>query len=231
MNTRIFVKDGYYNINKITDYNPLGDGLTNVELVKIVDGDAFISERTVITNKLTKWEYLNTSFTYRRGGSTVPLDPVKNTTDSSYALVVGKDTRIGSNSDYSIISGTDNIIGPDSPSSTILGGSGNTIDSSAGTSLIFGSNNSFIGAGAGGSLIIGADNVTITEPNTFVIGDLVIKDGIIQTSADIIDGGDNETRSLFSNFPYELIEGGDDEVRTQFPQNPQNVIDGNGDTL
>ena len=41
LNARIFVKDSYYHINKIVDYNPLGDGLTRVELIKIIPSTPF----------------------------------------------------------------------------------------------------------------------------------------------------------------------------------------------
>jgi len=41
LNARIFIKDSYYNINKITDYKPLEDGLTTVELLRIEQGSEF----------------------------------------------------------------------------------------------------------------------------------------------------------------------------------------------
>lgn len=37
LNTKIFIKDSYYYINKIKDYNPTINGLTEVELLKIKD--------------------------------------------------------------------------------------------------------------------------------------------------------------------------------------------------
>ena len=41
LNARIYVKDSWYHINKIVDYNPLGNGLTKVELIKIIPSTDF----------------------------------------------------------------------------------------------------------------------------------------------------------------------------------------------
>jgi hypothetical protein len=40
-NSKIFVLDSYYYVNKITDYNPLKNQVTTVELIKIVEGLAW----------------------------------------------------------------------------------------------------------------------------------------------------------------------------------------------
>ena len=54
LNTRIFIKDSYYVINKIIDYKPLEDGLTTVELLYIKQGTDFeieepASDETFVT--------------------------------------------------------------------------------------------------------------------------------------------------------------------------------------
>lgn len=50
---RIFIKDSYYYLNKIIDYNPLIKGVTKVELLKIVDGVTFIGTSDPIFGSAT----------------------------------------------------------------------------------------------------------------------------------------------------------------------------------
>lgn len=52
-NTKIFVKDSYYYVNKIIDYKPLQYTTTQVELIKINDGIKWISEGDGISEPIT----------------------------------------------------------------------------------------------------------------------------------------------------------------------------------
>tara|TARA_R110002167_G_scaffold54889_3_gene156372 strand:- start:2458 stop:6339 length:3882 start_codon:yes stop_codon:yes gene_type:complete len=44
LNSKIWVKDSYYYISKIIDYNPIEKGLTKIDLIKVVDGVSFVRD-------------------------------------------------------------------------------------------------------------------------------------------------------------------------------------------
>ena len=59
LNTKIYVGNSYYYINKIVDYNPLNDELTKVEFLKINEGVSFVGDSNPkgigeLTDKLEK---------------------------------------------------------------------------------------------------------------------------------------------------------------------------------
>lgn len=250
MQTRIWVKDSYYNINKISDYNPLGDGLTKVELVKINAGTSFVAEKNISGTKLTKWEYLNRDDKYRKDNETKSKKS-KNTIDSPNTKVIGDKNRISEKSNYVFISGRDNFVGTENNETSIISGSNNSIGSGTNNSMILGSTDSTIESGADNSFIIGGSNQVVSQPNTTQIGDLVtinnqyvkigdvtisttgieIGDSFSITSPNLIEGGFDEVRTLFPQNVYTLLEGGLDEVRTPFPENIPYLVDGGSDSV
>jgi hypothetical protein len=151
LNAKIFIKDSYYNINKIVDYNPLGNGLTSVELIKIIPNTTYIDESVVVsvpTNELMN----------------LRLDSSGNQDNSSDSLIKGRSNYIGVGSDGSIVTGDSNRIENDVRNATISGGSNNTIIS-----------------GLENVAIIGSSDQTITKSNTTIIGGITIQDGVIST--------------------------------------------------
>lgn len=162
LNSKIWVRDSYFYINAIRDYNPIKTGLTKVELLKIVDGVAYTGETTEKEEIRTPYENSSVLRT------APPEDVTTNTVDSTDVLVTGNNNRIGFNSEGSIITGANNSIGDNNTNTSIIGGSGNTIDSDV--------SNSFI---------IGANNKTISQDNETWIGDLNVVDGVIQSLADV----------------------------------------------
>ena len=172
MNAKVFVKDSYYRINKIVDYNPLKEGLTKVELSKIVDGIAYEGEETPwIPKEEPKspikrrpfWRYWST---YR--------DYNANNINSIDSLTYGRGNNIGAYSNNSFTTGNFNWIGSYSPSSTIMGGDNNTIESNSVGASIFSSTNSTITAQATNSFIVGATDKVVDEPNTIALGNSTI---------------------------------------------------------
>ena len=163
LNSKIWVKDSYYFINAIKDYNPTNSELTKVELLKIVDGVAFTSETSVNDENRNPYEGSdNTAVpTVSQGGG-------GNTINSYDTLVVGTNNTIGFNSESTIVTGTNNAIGDNNTSSVILGGDNNIIDS-----------------GVTNSYIIGASNKTISQDNESWVGDINIVDGVVQSMADV----------------------------------------------
>ena len=147
LNARIFVKDSYYNINKIVDYKPLEDGLTKVELLRIEQGAEFTPETTILpTPFLSTYDasYTNTS------NSTGPFrSSVSSNVNSRDVMALGRRNYVGSGSS-GVIVGDDNTIGGNSTGVNVTG------------------NNNTVSSGLENVTIVG-DNQTVTESNTSII--------------------------------------------------------------
>ena len=156
LNSRIFVRDAYYYINKIKDYNPIVKRNTKVELLKVKEANTFAE--------------LDIEIGLGDGGDTAPYtgDDVRtpiNSTDEPIVgiddgIVIGTETQVFSSSNYSLALGEENTIGSASPYSMIIG-SNNTISSRV-----------------SGGFIFGTSNKTITEANTGYIGETFYRNGL-----------------------------------------------------
>ena len=157
LNSRIFIKDSYYIINKIVDYKLLEDGLTTVELSRIEQGSTFTP--TISTPTINIAPSNQTLAT--QNNSTVGAfntNPT-NTLNSVNVLAIGDNNSVGSSSS-AIVNGNNNIVGGDVKSVNVAG-SNNTVQS-------------------------GLKNVTeirnrinVTRICTTAIGDLIIQSGQI----------------------------------------------------
>jgi len=211
MNAKIFIKDSYYHVSKIYDYNPIKNTLTKVDLIKVVETLSFVKKLKTIPIKSTT----DTILTNRDGGLTTnaPVISVgtskKNNLASTDLLVNGSNNNVAMRTNGSMIIGNFNRIGPNADNVGIIGGDKN-----------------IIAGGVGNSYIIASNNRVVTKSNEVWIGDLHIVDGVVVSSADVIEGGLNEVRSLFPQNSFEVIEGGLNELRTSFPNNIENYIDG-----
>ena len=144
LNARIFIKDSYYNINKITDYKPLEDGLTTVELLRIEQGSEFTP--TTSTNPFETTS-IDTSLAVTSVGPFIASP--ENEVSSINVMALGVRNYVGSGSS-GIINGNDNVVGGNSTGVNITG------------------NNNTVGAGVSNVTIVG-DNQTVNESDTSVI--------------------------------------------------------------
>ncbi len=253
LNATIFVKDSYYHVNKIKDYNPLENGLTTVELIKIVEGVAFVPSTLVSdgtgNGNPTGEELMRLTVSDINGvsNSSKVITDKENSVQSEFTNVSGIGNRIEQHSPLTTIRGRDNTIGGKSPNASIfgdnniinqnneraviMGGNNNIIDDNTTNSIIMGGNGNTISANIKNAFIIGADNKTVTEENEIWVGDLHILNGKIVSSANVVEGGINELRSSFPDNEFNLIDGGEDELRDPFPENLENLIDGGEDKL
>ena len=168
--TKIFVLDSYYYVNKIVDYKPLQNGVTKVELIKIVDGVA--------------WEPRKTT-------STVSTKPIlANTFDNIVIAGNGNNTGGGG-----VVIGSGNVGGGISVKGNRLSSFkyalvGDDNVSSGDAQLLVGSNNTVVGDK---SSVIGGDNNSILNSNSFIAsgdGNSITADGV-----GVIIGGSGNTIS------------------------------------
>ena len=160
LNARIFIKDSYYVINKITDYKPLESGLTKVELLQIDKGTTFTPTDTPPTVNFTTANQLSI-------GTTKPVVNTNksrngNNINTRQANVIGGNNYMGAGSSGTI-NGNNNTIGGNSTGINVQG-NGNTVSS-----------------GLQNVTIVGNDT-TVTESNTSVINGVVFNNGLITST-------------------------------------------------
>ena len=108
--SKIWVHDNYYNINRIIDYNPNGNGLTKVELITVDEGIKFApssfdstSTATTVTLQGVKHNWVTNWATVQKSQSNSLFgERVTNT------LVLGGDNKIQAASNSSIVLGDNN---------------------------------------------------------------------------------------------------------------------------
>ena len=180
LNARIFIKDSYYTINKITDYKPLEDGLTTVELLRIEKGTTFQPTTTDLNFSLSS---LNTSVNTSPSGPFI-ASPY-NEVSSSNILMLGENNYVGSGSS-GIITGNNNTVGGDALNVNVQG------------------NNNIIEDGVSNVVIVG-DNQTVTESNVSIINGNVLSEETAERIFTEIEIGDwNMDSTSFSGVSHSL---------------------------
>ena len=189
-NSKIFIKDSYYYVNSIKDYSPLTDGLTTVELIKIVDGVTYEPQGVIYGANgerppLKPWvkdpfDFSGPTLPYKPTRPYISLGSTNTFPEENTGVIIGEgntvtykrqnDTTIATFSEYgrNFILGDDNVVLTDK--SAVIGGDNNTI----------------IGEG---SLVLGGDNVTMIADNSFAIA----TSGVTISTSNTIYLGDNIT--------------------------------------
>lgn len=149
---QILIDNTYWRLNKINDYNPLKDGLTKVELIKVRDVRSIEVETSTLGNNQTI-------------GNTTPIEVVpvrkslvkvnRNVFPQFNGSVKGKNNIIQESANNFKVIGDSNKIGAGSNKVTILG------------------NNNEVTNGASNVVIINSDNQQVTTDNVTIIDGLV----------------------------------------------------------
>lgn len=158
--TKIFIVDSYYYVNKIIDYKPLNNGLTKVELIKIIDGVTWkpkVSTRPITfrpDKPINQFVDLAVGFNNTGTGVVIGSNNVSggkvqvgSFSTLNRSLVVGDNNVLVG--DAGLVVGSNNNVSTDF--STVLSGSGNVITEP-------------------NIVLIAANNVTATQSNTVYIG-------------------------------------------------------------
>ena len=191
-NVKIFIKDSYYYLNKISGFDPTNNKPTLVELIKIVDGVTFIPSKKKVTKDIrTDWEIadeIRKPYTSRKNGNN------DNTSDT--LIGTGEGNYIGTNTKAVISNGSNNYIADGVVNSGILGG-----------------NDCFIPSRITNSWIIGSDDRTITQDNEIWLGDIHIINGVVESNINLIQGPQNGLLNLFSESVINRVRGPVDGLR------------------
>lgn len=195
---QIIIDNSYWRLNKVMNYNPFKDGLTKVELIKVIDVTPFVVESKsigsggTITNGV---DIIKRPFTgkVRRGS---------NTGAEFLGSVQGYNNIISDSVSEYFVQGNNNVIGEGSTNITIIG------------------NDNFVQSGLHNVTIINTNGASVTQSNTTYVNN------VEQSGSKIIEGGLNEVRSLSASNPILIVDGGADIVSNTFSQTGINIVDG-----
>lgn len=175
-NTKIFILDSYYYVNKIIDYKPLNNSVTTVELIKTTQGVQWkpIRKIPVIKKPIT----IKTDV--KSPGISVGVGNVGGTGN----VVVGSNNILGGTTikdgttrqNTSLVVGNNNSVVADN---TIVTGDKNIVVSDK--SLVIGDNNNV----TGDNVIVFGDNVTTSESNVMIVSQtMLVTSNYISASRD-----------------------------------------------
>ncbi len=203
---KFFFNNTLHILNKIRDFDPSNDELTECEFLRLIEGQAFVPQEKV-TN----------------GGNNVAFDtgeqtPVPNGLEQSFnnvfnptnnQQVIGEDNFVSDDATAIEIVGDNNSVGGGSENVSILASSGVIVE-----------------GGASNVTVIGTSNIVVTESGfTIVNGVQITQDGIIVQSARV-DGGENTVTPLTASTKWQRIEGSLNEVRSPDATSPAFRLDG-----
>lgn len=195
---QIIIDNSYWRINKVMNYNPFKDGLTKVELIKVIDITPLQPESVTIgtvgtiINGLERIKLPNMS----KGRSSA------NTGDVFSGTVYGANNGISPSAFNYMVQGNNNVIGEGSTNVTILG------------------NDNFVQSGLHNVALINTNGATVLTSNTTYVN------GIQQSGSTILEGGLNEVRALTASSPVFIVDGGEDIVSNIFNTIGINIVEG-----
>jgi hypothetical protein len=196
---QIQIDNSYWRINEVKDYNPFKEGLTKVELFKVIVKeplkiDTFqvgISKK--IDDGLGK---VNAPVVKKlqRSGNIYP--------QFNGGTVSGKRNRVGDSTTTFMVQGSDNVIGEGSSNITIIG------------------DRNEVGGGLHNVRIIGTDGATVSRSN------VTYMNGEEQVNGYIIEGGEDVIRATDAGGTIYVVDGMADEVQEQYGESSIYVVDG-----
>jgi hypothetical protein len=223
----IWIRDSYWLLNKIVDYNASENGLTKCELIKSINSPKYNESYTVIPPYLSDVQVSNPIRSVKGTPfiQNVAMGNFENGNWGYSSLLYGQDNNIMSNVKNSEIQGNINVIGTSAENVTIKGNF-NFVGGNAKNVYIQGSENS-VNAGCINISLINCNNVKILEGISNVsISNLTnqiidrsnitftntynfFEEGYQIKAADIIDGGENIVIEPLSQqeYPIDLVDG------------------------
>jgi len=177
----ILVDNTYYRVHKIHDFDPTGQNLTKVELLKL--SAPTISFNTAVTTTDTT---INIIPIVEKPSFAISLGRNNNLDVTSKGIIIGDNSTLREG-DQSL------IIGDNSSGGKLIIGDGNRGQDG---SVILGSGNT-ISDGINAT-IIGNDKRVTTDG--VYIGDMKIVNGVILTEGGVVDGGVIETDGVYNQY-------------------------------
>jgi hypothetical protein len=195
---QIVIDNAYWRLNMVSDYNPFKEGLTKVELIKIIEKDKLKVETFTLGRPTTT-----------SNGNQLVDAPISNRAKRSSNIFPEF---------QGTVKGADNVVGYSSTNFNVIG-RGNVIAEGTDKVTITGDNNE-VAAGLHNVQLINTNGVIVTQSNTTYIN------GKEQDNVEVLEGGLNEVRALNGGTNIFTVDGGEDIVQKQFSDTAIYTIEG-----
>jgi hypothetical protein len=229
---KIYVIDGHYlRLQKIIDYDPVNDGMTTCEFLKLKSPSKY-SRRSVITdaNGFANPVFSQVIDTTRPVYSEViEIAPSKKKPQFGY-----QNTTPGvnlSNSSTVQTNGLSNYVGPGTKNVKVNGNE-NAIGSGAQNVHISSGNGNYVVGNVTNVNMIGTDKKYVAESDVTYINNIRYKDGIAISKSNVINGGFNVAVVRQSgSTTINVVNGGEDIVIEGGSSTYENVINAGQDAI
>ena len=230
---KIYVIEGnWLRLQKVIDYDPLSDGLTQCEFLKLISPSKFV-KKSIVTNS------------YSDVGQVFPDEPILNPGPikpnvTQYAPTVKRpnfgynNTTLSSDVSNNLTiqtTGASNFVASSAKNVKITGDE-NSIGDGAKNVHISSGNGNFISGGVNNVNIIGTDKVFIQESDVTYINGVRYKNGIAISKSNVIDAGEDIAVVKQSiNTTSNLVDAGEDTVIQAGSTSYENLIDSGRDSI
>ena len=230
---KIYVIDGHWlRLQKVLDYDPLSDGLTQCEFLKLISPSKFV-KRSIVTDS------------YSQVGQLFPIDPILNPGPIKpnviqYAPVKKKpnfgfnNTTLSSDVSNNLsiqTTGSSNFVASSAKNVKVTGDE-NSIGEGSKNIHISSGNGNFISGGLNNVNIIGTNKVFIQESDVTYINGVRYKNGIAISKSNVIDACEDVAVIRQSiNTVSNLIDAGEDIVIQGGSTTYENLIDSGKDAI
>ena len=212
---KIYIKNQYFKVNKISNYDPTKEKLTQVELIKSGISNVIV-QRIQSTRPTTRpIEVPGESIEIVERASNpfyINMADPSNDIKQTNSLVGGVDNFVYAKN--SVVIGTNNKV---AGSNNFIAGEYNDVDGETRGNLLIGNNNHIVG-GISNAIIFGSDTL-VTNSNT-----VQINSKFIVTSNYISASKDEVLNMYFDNKPINYLSASRDMVREWGSQDPINFI-------
>jgi hypothetical protein len=246
----VWIRDSYWYLNRVIDYDANNPKLTKVELIKALDYPKF-SPKKITKPRLLADTQTNTPWNSIRGdrvtdniqpGFTGNYNGGQNTTVVGFGnsiqpgtkntRIIGNGNRVSVNSDTITIDGNNNFVGGSSIRIFIQGSNNTLFGGSANVSLINCNNLTLVNC-VGDISFTNVDNqiIDFSSRKTFISEYIYIQAGVFVNNSQIVDAGLDLTFTPPSQktFTQNLVDAGEDNVYVNLNEGAEllnGVIDG-----
>jgi hypothetical protein len=198
----IYIDGQYYRLNKIINFNPIGNTTTRVELINVINSIEFSTQTKNITNGNNNiFDDTLESLPFNYGARQFLPNELR---------VIGINNSISEQSYNILINGDDNFVSQGVNNVSIIGSNNVSVFNSSNVS------------------VIGTNNVVVTESNTTIINGVKYSNGVLVTPFNVADGMIDDVY-LLSPITTNVIDGSIDTAYNIGSSLPLNVIDGSID--
>lgn len=221
---KIYVLNGHYlRLQKIIDYNANGSDLTECEFLKLKSPSKFRRQSNIIEQDFDvirdNSRPINTVVIERSPVNFSDRNPISNWVSNdlsgqSTSTLNGSNNIISTGTNNVNVSGDENYIGSSSQNITISG------------------NGVFVTGGVKNVNVIGTDKLFITESDVTYINGIRYKNGVAISRSNVIDAGANKVANNSSiNTTATVIDGGEDLVISIGSNTFENVVNAGIDRI